>query len=306
MVMDSELSGHGSLTPSDLRLSVVIRVRNEAKNLKRIFEALQAQRCSFNWEVLIVDNESEDETLELCRQYRARVIPIRREEFTYGRALNLGISQARGELILLLSAHSLPVGSYFLESVVAPFADPLMAAVRCLRADSDQMREWYKPQDIRYESPEQQRAAETGMAWTALYPAANGCVIRRSVWEQVKYDEELESNEDKLWASRVLGKGYKIRSCAEAVFVYTRQRRKLDEWRRHNLDHRALYRYSGYVPLSWSRFFLRITRAVILSPLVALRYVAETVIWNTYLVTIPWQAKTPPRAGSLSEFDKHK
>ncbi len=144
----------------DIYLSVVIRVRNEAKSLRRVLEALRAQRCSFAWEIVIVDNESEDETGELCKQYNARVIPITREEWTYGRALNRGINNARGQLVLLCSAHSIPIGSYFLESAVAPFADPDTAAARCLfGSNNEQTAEWYAARDIQYKSFDEQQTA---------------------------------------------------------------------------------------------------------------------------------------------------
>jgi rhamnosyltransferase len=296
-------------TPTNGRvpfLSVLIRARNEAQRLRQVFEALSAQRCSFSWEIIVVDNDSEDETRELCREFNASVVRIGRDEFTYGRALNMGISEARGTLVLILSAHSLPVGSYFLESAVSPFADPLIAAVRCLRSDSGQLKHWYKPRDIQYQSRDEQQAEEKGGNWTSLYPAANGCVIRRSVWEENRYDEDLESNEDKVWASGVLEKGFKLRCCAEAVFVYTRKRSKRDLWKRHNLDYLALYRFSGHPPLSWSEFLARIAKALVRAPLLAASHVYDTVVWNTALVTIPWQARAAKRTGSLAEFDKHK
>jgi glycosyltransferase involved in cell wall biosynthesis len=287
-----------------IHLSIVVRTRNEGHSLKQLFEALAAQRCAFGWEVVVVDNESSDDTATICRQYNARVVTIGQADFTYGRALNLGIRHARGELVMLLSAHSLPVGSYFLQAAVAPFDDAAMAAVRCLRSNSGHMTQWYRPIDIQYHSVEEQRLAEAGTHWTTMYPAANGCVIRRAVWEQIPYDEQLEANEDKLWASRVLRNGFKVRCCAEAVYVYTRRRPKWAEWRRHNLDYRSLYRMSGYVPLTWYQYMWRVSRAILLSPLVAGRYVAEALIWNTMLVTVPWQARRSPRAGSLAEFDK--
>ena len=290
----------------EIYLSVVIRTRNEAKTLKQVLEALAAQRCSFKWEIIVVDNESQDDTLKICRQHGARVISIQQNEFTYGRALNLGIRSARGELVLICSAHSIPVGSYFFESSVAPFADPRMAAVRCLVGSyQDQMAEWYKPRDIQYGSPEEQKKAESGTEWIRHYPAASCCVIRRSVWEQVPYNEELEGSEDKLWASEVLSKGFKIRSCADAVFTYNRHyRKKTDPFRKDARQFRALYRTRGYVPLTWSRFLFRVMRYILLAPLVAIRYILRNVVSDAYLVSIPLQAKFSPRAGSLAEFKK--
>jgi glycosyltransferase involved in cell wall biosynthesis len=289
-----------------MKLSVVIRARNEARSLRRVFAALQAQRFHSPWEIIVVDNESEDETREVCVQYRVRIVTLPRHEFTYGRALNLGIGQARGAFVLLLSAHSLPIGPNFLESALAPFADPQMAAVRCLYVGNlDQLESWYEPRDIQYGSPAEQQAAESGLEWTRRYPTATCCVIRRSVWERINYDEELEANEDKLWASEVLALGYKMRCCADATYTYTRRRDKQDVRRRNYREFRALYRISGYVPLKWHQFVAGVGKALIDAPVIGLRHAVDTIIWKANLVTIPWQTKLSPRHGSLKEYDKH-
>src|SRR5262249_28595157 len=186
-----------TVTNDKIHLSVVIRTRNSAESLQNLFEALAAQRCSFNWELVVVDNDSEDETRSLCTQYNARVISISRAEFTAGRALNLGITHARGELVLLCSPHSIPVGSGFLENAVVPFPTPKRGWVGSFPAtNKEQMVRWYRPQDIQYNSTSEQESAESGINWLSLYPSATCCVIRRSLWEKIPYDEYLESIED--------------------------------------------------------------------------------------------------------------
>ena len=288
----------------DIYLSVVIRVRNEAQSLRRVLEALRAQRCSFAWEIVIVDNESEDETYKICEQYNARVISITQEEWTPGRALNRGISHARGQLVFLCSAHAIPVGSYFLESAVAPFVDPDMAAARCLfGSNHEQTAEWYTARDIQYGSFEEQQRAESSPEWLLLYPSAICCVLRRAVWQQIPFDENYEGIEDKLWAREVLRRGHKIRSCAEAVFIYNLHRGTRATWARTNRELRTWYRTLGYVPLRWPQFFARVMRATLLVPLVGMRYFVKEVVSNIYLVSIPWQAKSAPRVGSLAEYN---
>ena len=281
---------------SRVDLSVVIRTRNQAKSLRHILEALEAQRCSFKWEIIIVDHESQDETVELCKQHKARIIRIRHEEFTHGRSVNLGISKARGELVLICSAHSVPVGSYFLESVVAPFTDPRVAAVRCIAgSDNQKLEGWYTARDVQYGSLEEQKTAEAGTGWLRNYPSATCCAIRRSVWEQIPYDEHLEYMCDKLWASQVLSKGFKIRCRSDAVFIHVRKMGYIEKWRRENRAYRDLYRARQYIPLSWSKFLVRIVRVALLTPLVATRYFVQNVLADAGLVTIPWQAKFAPR-----------
>ncbi len=290
----------------NIKMSVIIRCRNEANSLRQLFDALKSQKCSFPWEIVVVDNASEDNTQEVCRQYGVRVAFLPRGEFTYGRATNVGIQHARGELIMLMSAHAMPIGSHFFESAVAPFVDPTIAAARCLWLGSKKeiLTQWHKPKDIQYKSAEEQKLAESGTKWLGEYPTAGCCVLRRSVWEEVKYDEKLEANEDKFWASQVLARGHKIRSCSEAMWMYTRQYQPRDRWRKDNREHLALYRITGRAPLSWSAYFSKCAKAVLSAPVMAIRYASGIIIWNTYLVTIPWQSRRAHKPGSLPEFEK--
>jgi rhamnosyltransferase len=293
------------LPQEEIYLSVVIRTRNEAQNLRQVLKALKAQRCDFQWEIIVVDNESDDETIRLCIEHEARIISISHDEFTYGRALNLGISNARGKLVLLCSAHSLPIGPYFFESAVAPFTDSRIAAVRCIVVSNDQqLREWYTDQDIQYGSYEDQKNVEAATEWISDYPSATCCVIRRSIWEKIPYDEHVESVEDKLWASKVLSEGFKIRCRSGAIFIHIRNRGRLELWRRRARGWKTFYRTRGYIPLSWSKFFFRMARFAFLAPLVAIKYFVENVMSDAFLVTIPWQARFALRPGSKPEFRK--
>ncbi len=292
---------------STIKLSIVIRCRNEAKALRNVLAALKAQRCDFGWEVLVVDNESKDDTRQLATEFGARVVPITSRAFTYGRAINLGVSQSAGDLVMLLSAHSLPIGSYFLAGAVAPFDDQQVAAARCLAVSSVlQLEGWHQPKDIHYKSAQEQQQAEAGSAWLGEYPTAGCCVLRRSVWEEIKFDEQLEANEDKQWALRVLAKGYKIRCCAEAIWLHTRSYGRIARIRREARQHVALYRITKRAPLSLGRYLWLIVRTFLIAPLVAMRYVAENVAWATSLVSIPWRARYEPEIGSVDDFEEFR
>ena len=51
-------------------------------------------------------------------------------------------------------------------------------------------------------------------------------------------------------------------------------------------------------------FHLDDDKAVLTAPIIAIRYAAGIIIWNTHLVTIPWQARRAHKPGSLPEFEK--
>ncbi len=91
-------------------LSIVIPAFNEARlieqTLRSVTTSLAANAESgFSSEVIVVDNNSTDNTAELARQAGARVVfePINQ----IGRARNAGAAQANGEWLLFLDADSL-------------------------------------------------------------------------------------------------------------------------------------------------------------------------------------------------------
>src|ERR1700732_3861072 len=99
-------------------VSVLIRVHNEEPALRRLFECLRIQRLDRPFEVVVIDNESEDESAEVAKRMGARVFTFPRSFFGYGRAINVGVSLCRGDLIVLLSAHSWPQGDDWLKRMV--------------------------------------------------------------------------------------------------------------------------------------------------------------------------------------------
>jgi rhamnosyltransferase len=287
-------------------LSVVIRCRNEAASLRTVMQILRAQRCAFPWEVIIVDNASEDETSEVAREFGARHIVLPKHEFTYGRAINVGFEAARGKLVLLLSAHAVPLGSSFLTKCAEPFDDPEMVAARCLFVNlREQTSEWYSPTVIQYtDSDEQDRVEAASLDWPGRYPYSTCGVYRRTAWERLKFNETIEGYEDALWGSQALRQGGKIYCCAEAFYMYTRDRTTLETIRRQRRLRIGMYRITGKPPMRWSTFFSRTLGALLTIPVVGAKHFAFSVLRYYGLVTIPFAARRESKVGSLSEYDQ--
>src|SRR5688572_31370188 len=106
--------------------SVVIRAYNEERWLPAVFEALARQNYR-DFEVLLVDSGSVDRTREIAAANGARIVRLLSEDFTFGHSLNVGLSEARGSLIAIVSAHAIPAGVDWLEKLVAPLRQPDVA-----------------------------------------------------------------------------------------------------------------------------------------------------------------------------------
>lgn len=114
----------------DEKVSVVIPAYNEEKIIGRCLEALSHQITSTPFEVVVVDNNSTDKTVDIVKSFanklNIRVIP----EKTKGRspARRAGFESAQGTIILSTDADTI-VPKTWVESLVSSFEDPQIAAV---------------------------------------------------------------------------------------------------------------------------------------------------------------------------------
>lgn len=95
---------------ASMHLSIIVPAFNESRLIEQCLQSITTSveansRPGLTSEVIVVDNNSTDNTAELARQAGARVVfePINQ----IGRARNTGASQATGDWLLFLDADSL-------------------------------------------------------------------------------------------------------------------------------------------------------------------------------------------------------
>ncbi|MEK7990397.1 MAG: glycosyltransferase family 2 protein [Thiotrichaceae bacterium] len=95
-------------TPN-LKISIIIPNKDLAQDLKRCIDSIIHNTSYSNWEIIIVDNGSQQaETFELYQYYQqksqARFKQINCNiPFNFSKLVNIGVEQATGEIILLLN-----------------------------------------------------------------------------------------------------------------------------------------------------------------------------------------------------------
>lgn len=99
-------------------ISIIIRTKNEEKWLKATLNALKCQTYN-NYEVVLVDNNSKDRTVDIARSYGCKKV-ISLDSYNPSKALNLGVKQADGDICIFLSAHCVPANEYWIEELVSP------------------------------------------------------------------------------------------------------------------------------------------------------------------------------------------
>lgn len=209
------------------RVSIVVRCFNEEAHIGRLLDGIMHQTVP-DREIIVVDSGSTDGTLEVVARFPARVLHIEPEAFSFGRSLNIGCRAASGEFIAVASAHVYPVFDDWLEQLLAPFADPLVA-VAYGRQRGDAGTKYSERQVFASWYPAQSDRAQT-------HPFCNNAnaAVRRSVWERWPYDEELTGLEDLDWAKRVLAQGMRVAYVAEAEVIHVHR----ETWRQIFLRYR--------------------------------------------------------------------
>ncbi|MBG9377136.1 glycosyltransferase family 2 protein [Panacibacter sp. DH6] len=199
-------------------LSIVIRNLNEAAALKRTLLSVKRQQVDFAYEVIVVDNESDDDSVEIANDFNCKVISLKRSEFTFGHALNYGIQHAQGAYVLILSAHILLLNEYFLKSLPAYFEQVQVAGLRFINAADNAGAEAaieFGPQEI--------AAGKNVLNEHWQHLTINHCAaVRKSAWEKVHFDATIFAGEDKKWALDVLNAGYKLLYNVPCFYTYNR------------------------------------------------------------------------------------
>lgn len=83
-------------------VSVIVPARNEAKLLPKCLSSLAHQRTKVNYEVIVVDTNSDDGTPEIARSFGARVVNEPRKGKVY--AFRTGAKAAKGDILCFAEA----------------------------------------------------------------------------------------------------------------------------------------------------------------------------------------------------------
>lgn len=241
------------------RVSVIVRCYNEAEHIGKLLHGLEEQTLQ-DVETVLVDSGSTDGTLEVAESFDVdELVYIDPENFSFGRALNYGCEAANGEFCVIASAHVYPKREDWLERLVEKF-DENVALVYGKQRGNDVttfseeqiFKQWFPDRDIDRQG----------------HPFCNNAnaAIRRELWEEYPYDEQLTGLEDIDWAKRVQSDGYDISYASQAEIVHVHDETAHEVFNRYR---REAYAHKQILPnQSFSLFdFVRLSVINILTDL---------------------------------------
>jgi rhamnosyltransferase len=216
------------------QVSIVIKTYDNSQRVARGVPTLKEllvttlrmiERQTFApYEVLVVDSSTGDGIVEIVQKYvplpafRLRHVPLPPDQFSYTRAVSVGVQQAEGEIVVSLSGDATPANERWLETLIAPLADPKVAGAfsrHIARPDvpvawAERLRLWW-----RYRS-----RATTLRTKDHVFSNASSA-FRRALALGIPFDETLAELEDYAWAGEVQRCGYAIAYVGESEIYHS-------------------------------------------------------------------------------------
>jgi glycosyltransferase involved in cell wall biosynthesis len=240
---------------TSLSCSIVVRAYNEEKHIGRLLTGISQQNLK-EIEVILVDSGSTDATIAIASaadwHFPVRVLHIEPERFSFGRSLNQGIAQSRGDLIVIASAHVYPVYPDWLEKMLSPFEDNDIALTYGKQRGNSSTRfsehrifaHWYPDQSHLWQKN----------------PFCNNAnaAVRRQLWEEHQYDETLSGLEDLEWARWAIEQGYFLAYQADAEIIHIHEdtpRGVYNRYKREAMAFKRLFPQEQFNIMDFVRLF---------------------------------------------------
>jgi rhamnosyltransferase len=195
-------------------ISIVIPVRDGGADLVRCLEAITRQRVDDEVEVVVVDSGSTDGSPETARRLGAHVHEIPAEEFNHGHTRNVGAGLARGDVLVFTSQDAYGADEHWLARLAAPLrTERRVAGVygRQLPHEDATPPERYFLDFLYGPDPRIQRWDGQGEPTfeATLFSNVNGA-MRRAVWSNLPFADDLIMSEDQEWSRRALRAGWEV------------------------------------------------------------------------------------------------
>ncbi|MBT5406061.1 MAG: glycosyltransferase [Gammaproteobacteria bacterium] len=184
------------------KISIIIRTKNEDQWIGHCLEMIYQQDFK-DFEIILVDNASDDHTVEIAKRYAVNKI-INIDKFLPGLAINNGIRASSGDFIVCISAHCVPLNISWLSDLIKNFDDDSIAGVYGRQLPVSYTNAADK-RDLLIVFGQDRRIQIKDY----FFHNANS-MIRRDIWNNIPFDEHVTNIEDRVWGKAVIEKGYKL------------------------------------------------------------------------------------------------
>ena len=201
--------------------SVIVLTKNAGAKFPDLLQRLYTQKFEGAYEVIVIDSGSTDGTLSVAREFPVKITQIEPNQFHHGKTRNLGAELSRGTILAYITQDALPLNDDWLQKLTDNLKEPKVAMV------VGRQIPWptTKPPEkffYVYNFPPFKVRVSLGAAdyyHDNVFISNVNSAIRKDVWQQFRFSEDVLMAEDKELAKRLLlGGGHIVYEPEAAVY----------------------------------------------------------------------------------------
>jgi rhamnosyltransferase len=218
-----------------MKISLIIPTYNAASYLPALLEKLQEQTSQF--ELIIIDSSSKDDTLTIVKQYTSHILQIEQKEFDHGGTRTLAAKTATGDIIVFLTQDALPCDNDTIEQIVKIFQNPHIGAAYGRQLPYAETSLFGKHlREFNYGDTSYIRTIQDKEHYgiKTAFLSDSFAAYRKEVLEEINWFKNgLIVGEDSYAGAKIILSGYAIAYVAEAKVYHSHSYSCLEEFRRY-------------------------------------------------------------------------
>ncbi len=243
--MENNINTRSAIWPEDntfgIKISIIIPTLNAEKDIAPLIEALRTQTVKPD-EIIIVDSESDDRTAEIVAGYGdAILIRIKRKDFNHALTRDMALRRSTGDYVIFMTQDAVPSKNTLIERLIYPFTLDEKIAISTARQLPRKNASFSESliRNYSYPSISSIRSVldipKLGIR-TFFNVSDCCCAYRRDIFLELGgFDFPVTTDEDFLFAARVINSGYKISYTADAEVIHSHSFTLKQQYRRNFL-----------------------------------------------------------------------
>jgi len=230
---------------NDPLVSIIMRSYNEAWALKDTLPALRAQDYT-NWELIVIDSGSTDGSQDLIRAANpAHFVQITPQEYNPSRVMNHGMRLAQSNICIFLNADATPQGTHWLRPLVNALQDKQVAACFGRQIPRPDCQAVFACDYDRCFGPNRESAS-----WEHFFSMVSSG-LRKDVWQQRGFREDLQYAEDDDYTRWSKTNGYEVHYVPESIARHSHNYTPQQSYKRAFGDALAIAKATRTMRPSW-------------------------------------------------------
>ncbi len=203
------------------KISIIILTKNNGRTIGEVLKQIISQQINDPYEIIIVDSGSIDDTIRQISQFAVRYYTIPPDEFGHGRTRNLASEYASGDFLVYLSADAIPANEHWLRNLVSKLQTEDVGATfgrQIPYKDTPPMERFFIQNNYPLTAKECYLLKDFHL--NAFFSNVNSA-IKHSLWQKIKFSEDIIISEDYHWAKRAYDNGYRIEYAPDAAVFHS-------------------------------------------------------------------------------------